>query len=172
MLLEEWDDHIQKIATAMNCVQVHVLAVIVVSRVHVHAADAEELTKIVKHADASSALHHNEVVIDLIAGSVASSIPSIRLPDEADGEATFSVYETSDPSRVDRSFLLIVWLIVRAMNTSRVVARHHTVDIGSALMSIGGSARCSSIWSDFSKAAVSLNLRTVHLLRLITEGRD
>jgi hypothetical protein len=79
-------------------------------------------------------LHHDEVVIDLIAGSVAFSVPSIRLPDEADGEASFSVYETSDPSGVDRSFLLIVWLIARAMNTSRVVARHHAVDIGRHLI--------------------------------------
>ena len=74
--------------------------------------------------DASRALHHREIVTDLMAGSVAFSVPSIRLPDEADGEASFSVYETSDPFGVDRSLLLIVWLIACAMNTSRVVARH------------------------------------------------
>ena len=108
----------------MNCVQVHVLAVVVVPCIHVHAPDAEELTKSVQYVDASRALHHREVVIDLIAGSVAFSVLSIRLSDEADREASFSVYETSDPSRVDRSFLLIVWLIACAMNTSRVVARH------------------------------------------------
>ena len=133
MLLEKWDDHFQKLATTMDCVQVHVLAVIVVSRVHIHATDAEELTQVVEHVDASRALHYDEVVIDLIAGSVAFSVSSVRLSDEADGEASFSVYETSDPSGVDRSFLLIVWLIVRAMNTSRIVARHFTVDIGRAL---------------------------------------
>src|SRR6266850_3918571 len=134
MLPEEWNYHFQQIATTMDCVQVHVLAVVVVSCVHIHATDAEELTKLVEHIDAACALHHHEVVIDLIAGSVAFSVLSIRLPDEADGEASFSVYETSDPSGVDRSFLLIVWLIARAMNTSRVVARHHTVDIGSCLI--------------------------------------
>ena len=121
---EEWDDHFQKIAAAMNCVQVHVLPMVVVPRVHVHATDAEELTKSVEDVDASRALHHREVVIDLIAGSVAFSVLSIRLSDEADGEASFSVYETSDPSWVDRSFLLIVWLNAYALNTSRVVARH------------------------------------------------
>src|SRR5687767_3974483 len=98
----------------MDCVQVHVLAVVVVPCVHVHTPDAEELTKSVQYVDASRALHHREVVIDLVAGSVASSVLAIRLPDEADGEAPFSVYETSDPSRVDRSFLLIVWLIACA----------------------------------------------------------
>ena len=45
MLPEEWDDHFQKIATTMDCVQVHVLAVVVVSCVHVHPTDAEELTE-------------------------------------------------------------------------------------------------------------------------------
>ena len=144
MLPEEWNDHFQQIASAMNCVQVHVLAVIVVPCVHIHAPDAEELTKSVQYVDASRALHHREVVIDLIAGSVAFSVLSIRLPDEADGEATFSVYETSNPSGIDRAFLLIVWLIAVAMNASRIVARHLAVAIGSFLTSIGGSARCSS----------------------------
>ena len=124
MLSEEWDHHIQEIATTMDCVQVHVLAVVVVSCVRIHATDAEELTKLVQYLDASRALHHREVVTHLIAGSVAFSVPSIRLPDEADGEASFSVYETSDPSGIDRSFLLIVWLVACATNTSRVVARH------------------------------------------------
>ena len=117
----------------MNCVQVHVLAVVVVSRVHVNAADAEELTKSVQDRDAACALDDHEVVIDLIAGSVAFSVLSIRLPDEADGEATFSVYETSNPSGIDRAFLLIVWLITFAMNASRFVARHFAVEYGSAL---------------------------------------
>src|SRR3954470_18976335 len=106
----------------MDCEQVHVLAVIVVSCVHVHATHAEELPKIVQHLDASRALHHDEIVSDLIAGSVAFSVSSVRLSDEADREASFSVYETSDPSGVDRSFLLIVWLPFG--NTAKFVTAH------------------------------------------------
>ena len=87
-----------------------------------------------KHADAPRALYHDEVVTDLVAGLVAFSVLSVRLPDEADGEATFSVYETSNPFGIDRSFLLIVWLIaLAAMNASRFVACHVTTDIGSSL---------------------------------------
>ena len=112
----------------MNCVQVHVLPMVVVPRVHVHATDAEELTKSVQDMDASRALHHREIVIDLIAGSVAFSVLSIRLSDEADGEASFSVYETSDPVWVDKSFLLIVWLNALALNASRIVAAHSCLD--------------------------------------------
>ena len=41
-------------------------------------------------------------------------------------------YKTSNPSGIDRSFLLIVWLVL-ATNTSRIVARHVASDIGSGL---------------------------------------
>ena len=47
MLLEEWDHHFKEIATAMNGVQVHVLAVVVVPGVDVHLTDSEELTEVV-----------------------------------------------------------------------------------------------------------------------------
>jgi hypothetical protein len=92
--------------------------------VHVHVSNTEERTQIVEYVDASSSLYDHEVVTNLIAGLVALSVLSVRLPDEADGEAPFSVYETSNPFGIDRSFLLIVWLIAWAMNTSRIVACH------------------------------------------------
>ena len=45
----------------------------------------------------------------LIAGSVALPTPPARLPNEADGEASFSVYKTDHPAaKLDQSFLLIV----------------------------------------------------------------
>ena len=155
MLSEEWDHHVQEVATTMDCVQVHVLAVVVVSRVHVHATNAEELTKCMQYVGASRALHHDEIVIDLIAGSVAFSALSVRLSDEADGEAPFSVYETSNPLRVDRSFLLIVWRFHCGKTTSRIFSRSHTRNIGVRLREPEDSSRCSSIWSDFSKAAIA-----------------
>lgn len=104
---------------------------VVVACVHVHASNTEELTKFMEYLDATRALYYDEVVTDLIAGLVAFSVLSVRLPDEADGEATFSVYETSNPFGIDRSFLLIVWLITWGMNASRIVACHLTTGIGS-----------------------------------------
>ena len=45
----------------------------------------------------------------LIAGLVAASAWPGRLPDEADRETSFSVYETDHPAaQLDQSFLLIV----------------------------------------------------------------
>ena len=44
----------------------------------------------------------------LIAGLVASSARPVRLPDEADREASFSVYKTNNPAELDQPFLLIV----------------------------------------------------------------
>jgi hypothetical protein len=108
--------------------------VVVVTCVHVHVSDAEERTKVVEYVDASSSLYDHEVVTNLIAGLVALSVLSVRLSDEADGEASFSVYETTNPFGIDRSFLLIVWLIdLASMNASRIVASHLTTDIGRSL---------------------------------------
>ena len=95
---------------------------IVVARIHIHATDAEELLKHVEHVDASRALCDHEIMRDLKAGSVAFSVHSIRLTGETDGEATFSVYETSNPSGSDESFLLIVWLPFE--NAAKFVTAH------------------------------------------------
>ena len=43
----------------------------------------------------------------LIAGSIAGSSRPIGLTDEADGEASLSVYETDNPASGDQPFLLI-----------------------------------------------------------------
>ena len=109
----------------------HVLAVVVVAGVDVHTANAEELTKIVQHTGATCALYYREVVTHLVASPVAFSVSSIRLTDEADGEAPFSVYKTCDPLRVDRSFLLIAWL-PSSRNAAKIVTAH-PVEIGEYL---------------------------------------
>jgi len=43
----------------------------------------------------------------LVAGLVAFSAWPVGLPDEADGEASFSVYKTNNPAELNQSFLLI-----------------------------------------------------------------
>ena len=72
------------------------------------AADPEEALQLLEAGDALHTLRHHESVRDLVAGLVASAIRPVRLADEPDGEAPFSVYETDDPTtELDRPFLLI-----------------------------------------------------------------
>jgi hypothetical protein len=68
---------------------------------------------------AARALDDDELMSDLVAGGVGLSSSVTALTDEADGEATFSVYETDDPTSSDQPFLLIV-------RTARVVTAHST----------------------------------------------
>ena len=54
----------------------------------------------------------------LIAGPVAAPALPIRLPDEADREASFSVYKTNNPAaKLDQPFLLV-------FRTDRIVTAH------------------------------------------------
>ena len=53
----------------------------------------------------------------LIAGSVTFTTRPSLLPDEADGEASLSVYKTNNPAVKDQSFLLIA-------RTGRFVTAH------------------------------------------------
>lgn len=61
---------------------------------------------------------------DLKAGFVAVSRRPARLADKPDREATFSVYETSNPATEDQPFLLIVRTI--RIFTDRTCVRHRT----------------------------------------------
>ncbi len=77
-------------------------------------------------------LGYDKLVRDLKAGPVALAVSAIRLPDQADREAAFSVYKTDDPTDCDQSFLLIVWPFVCSKAASRIVSRFHTRNIGVA----------------------------------------
>src|SRR5438105_1655420 len=84
------------------------LSVVVIPLVREHLANAEELAELVQDVNTSFALRHGKLVSDLIAGPVAASATPVRLPDEADREATFSVYKTTYPAtELDRPFLLV-----------------------------------------------------------------
>jgi hypothetical protein len=57
---------------------------------------------------AARALRHDEVMRDLVSGLVASSPRPVWLPNEADREASFSVYKTDHPTtELDQPFLLV-----------------------------------------------------------------
>ena len=82
--------------------------VVVMPPVHIHLSHSEELADLVEAPDATSALCDHEVVRDLVSGRVASSPRSVRLPNEPDREAPFSVYKTDHPAtKLDQPFLLV-----------------------------------------------------------------
>jgi hypothetical protein len=58
----------------------------------------------------------------LEAGSVASSIVSMRLSNDVDWEATLAINKTSNPTNLDQPFLLIVrsWRIVTAVRLEQI----------------------------------------------------
>ena len=81
---------------------------IVVSPVGDYATHIGEIPKLVKDTRRSlRPARHRELVRHLLAGLVAFSTDPTFLSDEADGEASLSVYKTNDPAKLHQSFLLI-----------------------------------------------------------------
>src|SRR3954470_12986159 len=105
--LEERDDRPEQIRTSPNDEAVHGLAVVVVSPVDDDVPNPEEVAEPLKAIQTGPPLRNRELVSHLPAGSVAAPAASARLADEADREASFSVYETKDPSQRDQPFLLV-----------------------------------------------------------------
>ena len=105
---EERDDRLQEIRATAYDVAMHVLPMVVRPPVDIHVTYAEELPELVQTLDATAVLSHHEVMRDLVAGRVAPSVRSTRLPNEPDREASFSVYETDHPAtELDQPFLLV-----------------------------------------------------------------
>ena len=135
MLLKERNDAFQKIHAASHDESVQVFAVVVVAAIRHHHAHPEELPELVKTRNARRALCHGELVGHLVPGSVAGSAGPVVLPDEADREATFSVYKTNYPaSFLTQSFLLVFC-------TGRIVTAHTQI----VRTSTAGYVRFSSI---------------------------
>jgi hypothetical protein len=108
MLSEERDDRLRQILTATHYVAIKVLAMVVVPLVREYLSDAKELTEIVETTNALSALSNRELVSNLVTEPVADSFRPILLPNEADGEASFSVYKADHPAtELDQPFLLV-----------------------------------------------------------------
>jgi hypothetical protein len=119
MLLEEGNDLLEQIRALPHDESVHVLTMIVVPPIDGDLPSSEEPVQILQGSLALGALNDYELVSDLVTGGVALSARTASLADEADGEATFSVYETGDPTNSDQPFLLIV-------RTVRLVTAHLT----------------------------------------------
>ena len=133
--LEERNDRLQQILTPANDVASQVLPMVVGPSVWQHLTYSKELTQLVETLGASFALRHCELVSDLVSGSVAASTGPASLADEADREASFSVYETDYPAtELDQPFLLV-------FRTRHVV----TLDVTSDATSSAGYTGFSSI---------------------------
>src|SRR5262245_29756071 len=122
MPLEEWNNHFEQVITPANAKLQEILAMVVVAAVAIGATDTEELLEFLERRRARRRLRHHELMNHLVAGSVADSSRPIRLPNEADGEASFSIHETDDPAtELSQPFLLI------ARTVQIVTARTHRI---------------------------------------------
>ena len=84
------------------------LLMVVMAPVHEDPAYTEELFELLEAGETLRALRHGKPWKHLVSGPVASSLHSIRLPSEANREASFSVYKTDHPTtELNQSFLLI-----------------------------------------------------------------
>ncbi len=92
----------------------------------------------------------------LVAGPVAFTAHPVLLPDEADGEATLSVYKTNNPAKSDQPFLLIA-------RTGRIVTAH-TLLYGRVPPDTPGFPAYSQMLTTLLPAwrAANIYLRTVH----------
>jgi hypothetical protein len=104
---EERNDRLDQIRTPPHNVAIQVFRVVVVSPIGDHASHAEEVHKLIEAGHALSALRNDKLVSHLVAGLVAFPARATWLSNEADGEATLSVYKTNNPANPDQSFLLI-----------------------------------------------------------------
>jgi hypothetical protein len=96
--LEERNDPLQKVCPPPNHKTMQVLTMVVVPAIDQHVPHSEELTELLEASKAPRALHNCELVSHLEAGSVAAPPRPALLADEADREASFSVYKTNNPA--------------------------------------------------------------------------
>ena len=104
---EERNNPSRQIGAFANDVAIQVFAVVVVPAIRNDLPNLEERSELVQAVDALCALRDNELVSHLVAGPVATSTRPAWLPDEADREASFSVYKTNNPASPDQPFLLV-----------------------------------------------------------------
>jgi hypothetical protein len=108
VLAEERDHHVEEISPPPNDVSVQWLSVVVLTTIDHHHTDTEERLQVMQTLEASRTLSDNELMKHLVAGPVAYAAISVRLPHQAKGEASFSIYKAEHPSQPDQPFLLIV----------------------------------------------------------------
>jgi len=108
VLLKKRNNRPKEITPFRNNELIQMLFVIVESTIAVDATYSEELLHHVETLDAFGTLRHHKLMRHLETGPVASSIFSMRLFDDVDRKASFTVNKSSNPTDLDQSFLLIV----------------------------------------------------------------
>jgi hypothetical protein len=108
ILPEEWNDDFQQILPPSDDETIQVFFVVVVPGVDQDLTQSKELTQFVETGNAFRTLCDRKFVRDLVASLVAFSVCPAGLPDETDGEASFPVYKTNNPAKLNQPFLLIV----------------------------------------------------------------
>ena len=107
MGLKERNDRRYEVFSTVDDVLSHVLSVIVMTTIGVNTADAEKGPQTLQAPATAFALRHHELMHHLIAGCVAGSPRPAGLPNEANREASFSVYKTNNPAELNQPFLLV-----------------------------------------------------------------
>ncbi len=161
--LEERHYRAYEVVPAVYDELAQVLAVIVLTPVHVDPAYAEEASELLQCRPATDTLRHNKPMRDLVPSFVASAIPPAWLPDEPDGEASLSVHKASDPAELNQPFLLIS-------------CTHHIVTVPSTwdrTRSVGFSgfpaySQMLTAWLPTRRAAI--HLRTVIVTAAVYRG--
>jgi hypothetical protein len=108
MGLEERNYRSKKLLSPVHDELAQVLAMVVLTLVHVHPTDAKEALELLQRRSAAETLRHDKPMRDLVPGSVALPSRPAWLPDETDGEAPLSVYKAGNPAELNQPFLLVV----------------------------------------------------------------
>jgi hypothetical protein len=107
MFGEERNNLFDQIRPTPHSIAKQVFFVVVVPPVWQYVTRAEELHEIIQAPNALCTLGDYKLVRHLVASFVAFPTRPIWLPDEADGEATLSVYKTNNPTKLNQPFLLV-----------------------------------------------------------------
>ncbi len=98
VLLEEWDNHFEQIGTLSNDVPIQVFFMVVIAWIAQHLTDLEEVVQLLETRNAFRTLRHRELARHLISELAGCVSTSAGLPNDADGEAAFSVNKSRDPA--------------------------------------------------------------------------
>ena len=108
MSLEERNYRSHELVASIYDELAKVLAMIVLTLVHVDAPHTEEALQLFERGTPRDTLRHNEPMRNLVPSFVAPAIRSTWLPNEPDGEAPLSVNKAGNPAKLNQPFLLVV----------------------------------------------------------------
>lgn len=98
ILLEEWDNHFEQVGTSSDNVPIQVFFMIVIAGISHHLTNLKEVTQFLETRDAFGTLRHHEFMRHLVTSFADCLSTTARLPNDADGEATFPVNKSRDPA--------------------------------------------------------------------------